>query len=68
MDLIFSIIYLKNKKNKIKILEKENKLEEEKINNEKNNYLNENKILEKNNDDLQKKINKLKNNLNKNKN
>ena len=64
MDLIFSIIYLKNKKNKIKILEKENKLEEEKINNEKNNYLNENKILEKNNDDLQKEINALKNNLN----
>ena len=64
MDLIFSIIYLKNKKNKIKILEKENKLEEEKINNEKNNYLNENKILEKNNDDLQKEIKALKNNLN----
>ena len=50
MDLIFSILLLKNKKNKIKILEKENKNEEEKINNEKNNYLNENKILEKKND------------------
>ena len=46
--LIFLIIYLKNKKNKIKILEKENKKEEEKINNEKNNYLNENKIRKRN--------------------
>ena len=64
MDLIFSILLLKNKKNKIKILEKENKNEEEKINNEKNNYLNENKILEKNNDELKNEINKLKNNLN----
>ena len=64
MDLIFSILLLKNKKNKIKILEKENKNEEEKINNEKNNYLNENKILEKNNVELKNEINKLKNNLN----
>ena len=64
MDLIFSIIYLKNKKNKIKILEKENKNEEEKINNEKNNYLNENKIIEKNNTELENEINELKNNLN----
>ena len=64
MDLIFSILLLKNKKNKIKILDKENKNEEEKINNEKNNYLNENKILEKNNDELKNEINKLKNNLN----
>ena len=64
MDLIFSILFLKNKKNKINILEKENKNEEEKINNEKNNYLNENKILEKNNDELKNEINKLKNNLN----
>ena len=64
MDLFFSILLLKNKKNKIKILEKENKNEEEKINNEKNNYLNENKILEKNNDELKNEINKLKNNLN----
>ena len=64
MDLIFSILLLKNKKNKIKILEKENKNLEEKINNEKNNYLNENKILEKNNDELKNEINKLKNNLN----
>ena len=64
MDLIFSIIYLKNKKNKIKILEKENKNEEEKINNEKNNYLNENKIIEKNNNKLENEINILKNELN----
>ncbi len=63
MDLIFSILFLKNKKNKIKILEKENKNEEEKINNEKNNYLNENKIIEKNNEELEKEINELKNNL-----
>lgn len=62
--LIFSIIYFKNKKNKIKILEKENKEEEEKINNEKNNYLNENKIIEKNNNELKNEINELKNNLN----
>ena len=64
MDLIFSIIYLKNKKNKIKILEKENKNEEEMINNEKNNYLNENKIIEKNNNELENEINKLKNKKN----
>ena len=62
--LIFSIIYLKNKKNKIKIFEKENKNEEEKINKEKNNYLNENKIIEKNNKELENEINELKNNLN----
>ena len=64
MDLIFSILFLKNKKNKIKILEKENKNEEEIINNEKNNYLNENKIIEKNNNELLNEINELKNNLN----
>lgn len=63
-DLIFSIIYFKNKKNKIKILEKDNKIEEEKINNEKNTYLNENKILEENNLELENEINILKNNLN----
>ena len=62
--LIFLIIYLKNKKNKIKIFEKENKNEEEKINKEKNNYLNENKIIEKNNKELENEINELKNNLN----
>ena len=64
MDLIFSILFLKNKKNKIKQLEKENKDEEEKINNEKNNYLNENKIIEKNNEELENEIKELKNNLN----
>ncbi len=63
MFLIFSILFLKNKKNKIKILKKENKNEEEKINHEKNNYLNENKIIEKNNEQLEKEINTLKNNL-----
>ncbi len=63
--LIFSILFLKNKKNKIKILEKSNKKEEEKINNEKNNYLNENKMIEKNNEELKKEINELKNNKNK---
>ena len=64
MDLIFSILFLKNKKNKINILEKENKNEEEKINNEKNNFLNENKIIEKNNTELENEINELKNNVN----
>ena len=64
MDLIFSILFLKNKKNKIKILEKENKNEEEKINNEKNNFLNENKIMKKNNIELENEINEIKNNLN----
>ena len=64
MYLIFSILFLKNKKNKINILEKENKNEEEKINNEKNNFLNENKIIEKNNTELENEINELKNNVN----
>ncbi len=64
MDLIFSILFLKNKKNKIKIAEEENKKEEEKINHEKNNYLNENKMIEKNNNELKKEIDELKNNLN----
>ena len=64
MDLIFSILFLKNKINKINILEKENKNEEEKINNEKNNFLNENKIIEKNNTELENEINELKNNVN----
>ena len=62
--LIFYILFLKNKKNKIKILKKEKENEEEKINNEKNNYLNENKIIEKNNEQLKKEINELKNNIN----
>ena len=61
---IFSIILLKNKINKIEILENENKNEKEKINKEKNNYLNENKIIEKNNNELKIEINELKNNLN----
>ena len=61
--LIFSILFLKNKKNKIKILENENKQEEEKINKEKNNYLNENKIIEKNNMELENEIQELKNQL-----
>ena len=64
MYLIFSILFLKNKINKINILEKENKNEEEKINNEKNNFLNENKIIEKNNTELENEINELKNNVN----
>ena len=62
--LIFSILLIKNKKNKIKILKKEKENEEEEINNEKNNYLNENKIIEKNNEQLKKEIDELKNNLN----
>ncbi len=62
--LIFSIIYLKNKNKKIKIEEKNNKKIEEKINLEKNNYLNENNLLEKNNNELNEEINKLKNNYN----
>ena len=61
--LIFSILFFKNKKIKIKILEKENKNEEEKINKEKNNYLNENKIIEKNNMELENEIQELKNQL-----
>ena len=64
MDLIFSIIYLKNKNKKIKIEEKNNKKIEEKINLEKNDYLNENNLLEKNNNELNEEINKLKNNYN----
>ena len=62
--LIFSIIYLKNKNKKIKIEEKNNKKIEEKINLEKNTYLNENNLLEKNNNELNEEINKLKNNYN----
>lgn len=66
MDLIFSIINLKNKNKLIKILENENKNEKEKIENEKNNYLNENKILEKNNNQLEEEIKELKNKINNN--
>ena len=66
MDLIFSLINLKNKNKLIKILENENKNEKEKIENEKNNYLNENKIIEKNNNELEEEIKKLKNKINNN--
>ena len=66
MDLIFSIINLKNKNKLIKILENENKNEKEKIENEKNNYLKENKILEKNNNQLEEEIKELKNKINNN--
>ena len=47
--IIFSIIFLKNKKNKIKKLEKNKKIEEEKINLEINNLNNQIILLEKNN-------------------
>ena len=62
--IIFSIIFLKNKKNKIKKLEKNKKIEEEKINLEINNLNNQIILLEKNNSELEKEINKLKNNFN----
>ena len=47
--IIFSIIFLKNKKNKIKKSEKNKKIEEEKINLEINNLNNQIILLEKNN-------------------
>ena len=56
--IIFSIIFLKNKKNKIKKLEKNKKIEEEKINLEINNLNNQIILLEKNNSELKKEINK----------
>ena len=62
--IIFSIIFLKNKKNKIKKLEKNKKIKEEKINLEINNLNNQIILLEKNNSELEKEINKLKNNFN----
>ena len=62
--IIFSIIFLKNKKNKIKKSEKNKKIEEEKINLEINNLNNQIILLEKNNSELEKEINKLKNNFN----
>ena len=62
--IIFSIIFLKNKKNKIKKLEKNKKIEEEKINLEINNLNSQIILLEKNNSELKKEINKLKNNFN----
>lgn len=62
--LIFSIIFLKNKKNKLKIKEKNKKIEEEKINSEINNLNNQIILLEKNNTELENEINKIKNNFN----
>ena len=62
--IIILIIFLKNKKNKIKKLEKNKKIEEEKINLEINNLNNQIILLEKNNSELEKEINKLKNNFN----
>lgn len=62
--LIFSIIFLKNKKNKLKIKEKNKKIEEEKINLEINNLNNQIILLEKNNTELENEINKIKNNFN----
>ena len=62
--IIFSIIFLKNKKNKIKKSGKNKKIEEEKINLEINNLNNQIILLEKNNSELEKEINKLKNNFN----
>lgn len=62
--LIFSIIFLKNKKNKLKIKEKNKKIEEEKINLEINNLNNQIILLEKNNKELENEINKIKNNFN----
>ena len=64
MYLIFSLLFLKNKKNKIKKLEKNKKIEEEKINLEINNLNSQIILLEKNNSELEKEINKLKNNFN----
>ena len=64
MYLIFSLLFLKNKKNKIKKLEKNKKIEEEKINLEMNNINSQIILLEKNNSELEKEINKLKNNFN----
>ena len=62
--LIFSIIFLKNKKNKLKIKEKNKKIEEEKINSEINNLNNQIILLEKNNIELENEINKIKNKFN----
>ena len=59
--LIFYIILKTNKKNRIKIIQK-NKLEEIKL--EKNNLNNEINILEKNNNEIESEIKNIKNNLN----
>ena len=64
MFLIFSIIYIKNKNNKIKKEEKNQKNNEEKINLEINNLKNQINLLEKNNIEMENEINKLNNNLN----
>ena len=62
--LIFWIIFIKNKNNKIINNEKIEKNNSEKINMEINNIKNEINILENNNNNLEKEINKIKNNNN----
>ena len=62
--LIFWYFYLKSQKNKIKIQEKNNKTEIEKINIEKINVENQINLLEKNNNNLEGEINNLKNKYN----
>ena len=62
--LIFSIIFIKNKNNKIKKEEKNKKNIEEKIKLEINNLENEINLIEKNNQELENEINKLNSNFN----
>ena len=57
---IYSIITKNKLENKIKSIEKNKKIELEKINSEKNNLENEKKILEKNSEELNEEINKIK--------
>ena len=57
---IFSIIKKNKLDNKIKNIDKNKKIELEKINSEKNNLENEKKILEKNSEELNEEINKIK--------
>ena len=57
---IFSIIKKNKLDNKIKNIDKNKKIESEKINSEKNNLENEKKILEKNSEELNEEINKIK--------
>lgn len=64
IDIIFSLIKIKNKNKLIKNMENEYNNEKENIEKEKNNYLNENKIIEKNNLELKEEIDNIKNNLN----
>ena len=64
IDIIFSLIKIKNKNKSIKNMENEYNNEKENIEKEKSNYLNENKIIEKNNLELKEEINNIKNNLN----